>query len=165
MPSDGRAHIAKFVMPGLVPGIHVFNCTAARKTWMAGTSPAMTKKMDSTLAGKSSRQHLLQDLPADALVGERGVAPPPAVLLHLLGRRDKTLRYFSKIPLGVVQAENQAAGSDPAQCELLEAQIILKHPIVAGRLGVMDHPDRRQVADPHRQVALGQHVVQPPRPL
>jgi hypothetical protein len=30
-----------FVMPGLVPGIHVF---AARKTWMAGTSPAMTKE-------------------------------------------------------------------------------------------------------------------------
>jgi hypothetical protein len=27
-------------MPGLVLGIHVFN---ARKTWMAGTSPAMTK--------------------------------------------------------------------------------------------------------------------------
>src|SRR5438046_10382056 len=27
------------VMPGLVPGIHVF---AAVKTWMAGTSPAMT---------------------------------------------------------------------------------------------------------------------------
>ena len=28
------------VMPGLVPGIHVFR--ASRKTWMAGTSPAMT---------------------------------------------------------------------------------------------------------------------------
>jgi hypothetical protein len=27
------------VMPGLVPGIHVF---LAAKTWMAGTSPAMT---------------------------------------------------------------------------------------------------------------------------
>jgi hypothetical protein len=26
-------------MPGLVPGIHVFS---ASKTWMAGTSPAMT---------------------------------------------------------------------------------------------------------------------------
>jgi len=29
------------VMPGLVPGIHVFNF-GATKTWMAGTSPAMT---------------------------------------------------------------------------------------------------------------------------
>jgi hypothetical protein len=31
-----------FVMPGLVPGIHVFKRIMARKTWMAGTSPAMT---------------------------------------------------------------------------------------------------------------------------
>ncbi len=28
-------------MPGLVPGIHVF-VIRAKKTWMAGTSPAMT---------------------------------------------------------------------------------------------------------------------------
>ena len=30
-------------MPGLVPGIHVF-LFAEEKTWMAGTSPAMTKE-------------------------------------------------------------------------------------------------------------------------
>jgi hypothetical protein len=30
-------------MPGLVPGIHVFASVAWEKTWMAGTSPAMTK--------------------------------------------------------------------------------------------------------------------------
>jgi len=30
-----------FVMPGLVPGIHVL-LPLATKTWMAGTSPAMT---------------------------------------------------------------------------------------------------------------------------
>jgi hypothetical protein len=29
-------------MPGLVPGIHAFNRIARKKTWMAGTSPAMT---------------------------------------------------------------------------------------------------------------------------
>jgi hypothetical protein len=29
-------------MPGLVPGIHVFLFLSAVKTWMAGTSPAMT---------------------------------------------------------------------------------------------------------------------------
>jgi len=28
-------------MPGLVPGIYVFG--SGKKTWMAGTSPAMTK--------------------------------------------------------------------------------------------------------------------------
>jgi hypothetical protein len=31
-----------FVMPGLVPGIHVL--TIGKQTWMAGTSPAMTRK-------------------------------------------------------------------------------------------------------------------------
>jgi hypothetical protein len=31
-------------MPGLVPGIHVFTASATAKTWMAGTSPAMTKR-------------------------------------------------------------------------------------------------------------------------
>jgi hypothetical protein len=29
-------------MPGLVPGIHVFLFVCEVKTWMAGTSPAMT---------------------------------------------------------------------------------------------------------------------------
>ncbi len=29
-------------MPGLVPGIHVYASHVQRKTWMAGTSPAMT---------------------------------------------------------------------------------------------------------------------------
>jgi len=32
------------VIPGLVPGIHVF-LTFGPKTWMAGTSPAMTREV------------------------------------------------------------------------------------------------------------------------
>jgi hypothetical protein len=32
-------------MPGLVPGIHVFKNQKTNKTWMAGTSPAMTNVM------------------------------------------------------------------------------------------------------------------------
>jgi hypothetical protein len=40
--------LAFFVMPALVTGIHAF---LAAKTWMAGTSPAMTaKKARSSLA-------------------------------------------------------------------------------------------------------------------
>ena len=31
------------VMPGLVPGIRVFAVSRQVKTWMAGTSPAMTE--------------------------------------------------------------------------------------------------------------------------
>jgi hypothetical protein len=34
--------MALFVMPGLIPGIHDFPSITAAKTWMAGTSPAMT---------------------------------------------------------------------------------------------------------------------------
>jgi hypothetical protein len=34
------------VMPGLVPGIHAF--LAESKTWMAGTSPAMTSRVSVT---------------------------------------------------------------------------------------------------------------------
>ncbi|MGN6310477.1 MAG: hypothetical protein ACTHNN_13085 [Xanthobacteraceae bacterium] len=30
------------VMPGFMPGIHVLKNIAGSKTWMAGTSPAMT---------------------------------------------------------------------------------------------------------------------------
>src|SRR6266508_5320100 len=38
----GRGDALSFVMPGLVPGIHVF---LASKAWMAGTSPAMTMRI------------------------------------------------------------------------------------------------------------------------
>jgi len=31
-------------MPGFMPGIHVFMESRRAKTWMAGTSPAMTKE-------------------------------------------------------------------------------------------------------------------------
>src|SRR5438046_1808961 len=31
-------------MPGLVPGIHVFAASLVARTWMAGTSPAMTRR-------------------------------------------------------------------------------------------------------------------------
>jgi hypothetical protein len=34
------------VMPGLVPGIHVLS-REEKEAWMAGTSPAMTTRMDS----------------------------------------------------------------------------------------------------------------------
>ena len=39
---EGKTRIP-FVMPGLVPGIHVFTVSFHKKTWMAGTSPAMTR--------------------------------------------------------------------------------------------------------------------------
>ena len=41
MPVFNRAK-PWFVRPGLVPGIHVLKRDQNQKTWMAGTSPAMT---------------------------------------------------------------------------------------------------------------------------
>ncbi len=70
----------------------------------------------------------------------------------------------SKSASRVVQAEDQAAGADPAQRQPFGAQIILKHPVVTGRLGIMDHPDRREIADAHRQTGRRQPLVQLPRP-
>jgi hypothetical protein len=37
------AGIKFLVMPGLVPGIHAFPYLSCKKTWMAGTSPAVTE--------------------------------------------------------------------------------------------------------------------------
>jgi hypothetical protein len=33
------------VMPGLVPGIHALAASGLKMAWMAGTSPAMTKRV------------------------------------------------------------------------------------------------------------------------
>jgi hypothetical protein len=33
-------------MPGLVPGTYVFSLLTEEKTWMAGTSPAMTRALN-----------------------------------------------------------------------------------------------------------------------
>jgi hypothetical protein len=49
--------MAKLVMPGLVPGIHVFLFPS--KTWMAGTSPAMTKERRACRHSGMSCQHSL----------------------------------------------------------------------------------------------------------
>jgi hypothetical protein len=47
--------LAKLVMPGLVPGIHVL-LEQQQKTWMAGTSPAMTKSVDGRDIGERMRR-------------------------------------------------------------------------------------------------------------
>src|SRR5215204_2757785 len=170
----------------------------APKTWMAGTSPAMTREKavvrsslrakrsnpslrvgidgllrrfapvrkrfafvagnddggspttaegSAPLAPKPLGEHLFQNLPLDVLVGHRGIVPPPAVTLHLPGCRDKAIGHFSEIRIRVVEAEDQPAGADPAQRQPFGAEIVLKHPVVAGRFGVLHHPDRGEIAD------------------
>jgi hypothetical protein len=43
-PTAGAFFFAHHRHAGLVPGIHVFTYCRKNKTWMAGTSPAMTKE-------------------------------------------------------------------------------------------------------------------------
>src|SRR5436853_7186426 len=42
-------------MPGLVPGIHVLATLPAKKTWMAGTSPAMTERISMLIRREEAR--------------------------------------------------------------------------------------------------------------
>jgi acyl-CoA thioester hydrolase len=51
-------------MPGLVPGIHVF-WAEQRKTWMAGTSPAMTQTAKSVCSIGISAMTTPQSIPID----------------------------------------------------------------------------------------------------
>jgi hypothetical protein len=44
MRRPGHAEKFQIVMPGFMPGIHVLSLST-RKTWMAGTSPAMTRNL------------------------------------------------------------------------------------------------------------------------
>src|SRR3984893_19075816 len=76
------------------------------------------------LARKSAGDRFLEDLPADLLVGEGSVAPPPAILLHFLRRGHEALRHLGKIRIRVVQADDQAASANPAQCEPFRPKVI-----------------------------------------
>ena len=71
----------------------------------------------------------------------------------------------AEIGLGIIKAENQAPGSDPAQRQSLAAQIILQHPIVPARPRVADGPDRRQIGDFDRQLRFPQSLVERLRPI
>ena len=71
--------------------------------------------------------------------------------LHRLRGRHETVCDRLEILVSVIQAEDQAAGPDPAQGQPLGAQVVLQHPIVARGLGVADRPYRRHVGHLHRQ--------------
>ena len=121
------------------------------KTWMAGTSPAMTSVERQARPNRlfSISRRILRLM---VLLVMRRIVPPPAVALHLLGGGDETVGDFAEIGVGVVQAEDQPAGADPAQRQAFGAQVVLKHPVVTRRFGILHHPDRRDVADAHRKI-------------
>ena len=111
--------------------------------------------------GKQSvGDHLLEDRPLDRFVGQRRTAPPPAILLHGSSRGDETVGHRREIGLSVVEAENQASRSNPAQRQAFGAQIILQHPVVAGGFLVADRPDRGHVDHLDGQGFLAQALIQ-----
>jgi hypothetical protein len=57
--ANGITLATNLVMPGLVPGIHVFAKFNARKTWMAGSSPAMTKNESHSIVGRAWKGWML----------------------------------------------------------------------------------------------------------
>ena len=69
-----NSRILPVVMPGLVPGIHVFLNFDGSKTWMAGTSPAMTKQASLTDLIRQSMWPLSMD---HRVIGERSDAVLP----------------------------------------------------------------------------------------
>ena len=60
-------------------------------------------------------KHLLEHAAFDGLVGELGLGPPPAVVLHRAGRRHESVGDLREVRGGVIQAEDQAPGAHPAQ--------------------------------------------------
>jgi hypothetical protein len=70
-PDFAPLHPGYFVvMPALVAGIHDFTVRANPKTWMAGTSPAMTvggarRHVRSSLSAILSRSHIEPDIVID----------------------------------------------------------------------------------------------------
>jgi len=76
-------------MPGLVPGIHAF---FLRKTWMAGTSPAMTESKNSMTRGLDHVVHVVRDLAAAAAVYERLGFQVGAENVHPWGTRNRLVQ-------------------------------------------------------------------------
>ena len=53
--------------------------------------------------------------------------------LHRPRRGDEAVGDRVEVGVAVVEAEDEAAGADPAQRQALGAQVVLQHPVVAGR--------------------------------
>ena len=89
--------------------------------------------------------------------------PPPPVAVHGPGGRHEAVRHGLEVLLGVVQAEDDPAGSDPAQRQAFGTEIVLQHPVIARGLAVADGPDGGHVRDAERQPLIGQAAVETPR--
>src|SRR5579871_2046581 len=143
----------------ILPTLRSTNGTAHGAGLVAGRRYRRRRSL-SACPRETLADDLAKDRTPDRLVGERRLGPPPAIVLHRLGGADETLRHRREVRVGVVEAEDQPAGSDPAQRQAFGAQVILQHPVVARRPRVADRPDRGQVFHMHRQVSVTQTSIQ-----
>ena len=87
--------------------------------------PGMTEQRGETIC-----DHLFDDLALDRPVRGRRIAPPPPILLHCPGGGDEPVCHCLEVAIGIIEAEDQAAGADPAQRQAFGTQVVLQHPIV-----------------------------------
>src|SRR5436305_4085249 len=102
--------------PGFVPGIHVFRPAELRKTWMAGTSPAMTRPSDA-YDGLSAAKPIFRRRQSDGFrkalnpTGFRHCEEPlrrsnPSCRIH--GSRPNGLLRFARNDVGKAAAQPAA---------------------------------------------------------
>src|SRR6266568_601713 len=84
-------------MPGLVPGIHAFLCSAT-KTWMAGSSPAMTTRIDRAQVPSVSIGAFADAKVADRVQGARRLGLATS-LESLLGGCGFGVQAVDRVPL------------------------------------------------------------------
>ena len=81
-------------------------------------------------------------------------------MLHCLGSGHEFIRDRFEVSVRIIQTEDKAAGSDPAQRQSFGAQIILQHPVVTRWPRVDDTPNRGHVRHLHRQALVAQAPVE-----
>src|SRR3974390_860531 len=121
-----------------------------------GTSRGRLETLSDVLRYSRATRELMHDhFPNDAVldrfVGCSRTAPPPAVAFHRPPSRYEAVRDGFKICFGIFEAEDEAAGTGPAQSQTLRPQVVLQHPVVARWTIVRDRPYGREVSDLHRQ--------------
>src|SRR5436305_3867961 len=123
-------------MPGLVPGIHVLG--ALHKTWMAGTSPAMTLTTDAASS-----------------------AAPTKSALRWPRRRATTART-SRAAAPAAARAGHLYRAPPSVIPRFRVDLAAEHPV--GERGVGDdHRDQDRHADQHELLALGRRRGLPDR--
>src|SRR5262245_53793226 len=89
-----------------------------------------------TASAQHVADHLTQNLAIDLLVRPFRVLPPPAIALHRSDSSDEATCRGLKVFLRIVETEDDAASSDPAQRQPFCSKIELEHPVIPRWLGI-----------------------------